>query len=225
MNRFCLWCHKEIIVTFSWSTIVTKPKPKKLCDACVKKTQRLTGDLCQRCGRSSKGICSDCIWWERFFSNNDPLQANKSLYQYNEFMQDVITKWKYRGDYILINAFADDFAKHFSSLKEKDAVAIPIPLSSERLRERGFNQAKQLAQFLPIQTKSILTRTHSEKQAKKTRYERIREANPFSVMQKINKTVILVDDIYTTGATIRHAATVLKDAGCPQIYSYTLIRG
>lgn len=228
MNRYCLWCDEEIVVTFSWESIITKPKPNKLCERCDQEALRLTGDRCSKCGRISLDeICSDCNWWNDYFKDNDPLQYNVSIYQYNNFFQDIITMWKYRGDYILIEAFMNPFKEHYINRFAflNNPVAIPIPLSEERLKERGFNQAEQLALFLPIPIKNILFRNNSEKQAKKSRHERIGEKNPFKIKQKINNPVILVDDIYTTGATIRHAATILKEAGCPHVYSYTLIRG
>src|SRR5690625_1097913 len=78
---------------------------------------------------------------------------------------------------------------------------------------------------LPAENKDILTRIHSEKQSKKTRSERLSADNPFVAAKKVNKPVILVDDIYTTGTTLRHAATLLKEQGCPEVYAYTLIRG
>src|SRR5690606_12881635 len=98
-------------------------------------------------------------------------------------------------------------------------------LSKERLMERGFKQAKMLADFLPIEMVEPLSRVHGEKQSKKTRQERMIAENPFFIKETINKKVILVDDIYTTGTTLRHAATLLKEHGCPEVYSLTLIRG
>ncbi|WP_339213858.1 phosphoribosyltransferase family protein [Ornithinibacillus sp. FSL M8-0202] len=142
-------------------------------------------------------------------------------------MQDIIAKWKYRGDYELGTVFEESyttyFQKAFASIK--NAVIIPIPLSMERLQERCFNQAEMLASFLSLKKMNILSRTHGEKQSKKSRNERIYSENPFILQEKLNNPVILVDDIYTTGTTLRHAAKLLKDAGCPEVYSYTLIRG
>ncbi len=143
-------------------------------------------------------------------------------------MQDVIAKWKYRGDYILGTAFKQDFIRSFSkrfSFLKKEALLVPIPLSKERMHERGFNQAKVLAEFLPRPCEDILTRVDSEKQSKKSREERIYTANPFNLTKIVNKPVILVDDIYTTGTTLRHAGTILKAHGCPEVYALTLIRG
>jgi competence protein ComFC len=158
--------------------------------------------------------------------DKDALANNHSIYAYNDFMQNLIAKWKYRGDYQLGQAFKHPMMDAFShEFLKKKAVAVPIPLSEERLIERGFNQAKMLAHFLPFQSVEALNRVHGEKQSKKTRNERIFTENPFILNTPIKKPVILVDDIYTTGATIRHAAALLKEHGTPEVYSLTLIRG
>lgn len=228
---YCLWCHEEIILDITWKNIVILSKRKHLCHKCEQQLERLEGARCERCSRSSdQSFCADCLWWDQYFQQEnklDPLTFNFSLYSYNEQIQLMITKWKYRGDFVLAKSFEDDFTASFHSMFSTlmDAVAVPIPLSKERLLERGFNQAKVLADFLPIQTKELLSRNHSEKQAKKTRFERVSARNPFFLQKRINKPVILVDDIYTTGATIRHAATLLREQGCPKVYAYTLIRG
>lgn len=160
--------------------------------------------------------------------NEDPLTRNVSIYTYNPLMREIIAKWKYRGDYMLIHMFRhivrDTFLKQFTSIAKK-ALIVPIPLSHDRLLERGFNQAEALAHMLPGSQGNILMRTHSEKQSKKTRVERLSSQNPFAMKKKINKPVILVDDIYTTGMTLRHAAAILRKNGCPVVYAFTLIRG
>ncbi|WP_231784221.1 ComF family protein [Lentibacillus sp. JNUCC-1] len=147
---------------------------------------------------------------------------------YNDFMKDVITKWKYRGDYELGNMFADvfrdAFEKQYSNLK-KDCLIVPVPLSSQRLKERAFNQAEMLARLLPVEPVLAVERLSGEKQSKKSRRERILSKNPFIVTEPINKPVILVDDIYTTGTTLRHIARQLKTNGCPSVYGLTLARG
>jgi|SRR5690625_2586097 len=224
----CLWCDKEIMVEMNWINLFLLPKPQQLCDPCTHKLKLLKGERCERCSRMTKEkVCADCAWWGSQ-DTPDPLVFNYSVYAYNEQMQGMIAKWKYRGDYILADAFKPQFIqsfhKKFAHLKE-DMIAISIPLSTERLQERGFNQAKVLADFLPINHQPLITRVHSEKQSKMSRAERISTKNPFKLGEKVNKNVILVDDIYTTGRTIRHAATLLKEHGCPKVYAYTLIRG
>lgn len=144
-------------------------------------------------------------------------------------MKDVLSTFKFRGDAALVTIFKQTFVgsykKHLSS-QQFDAV-VPIPLSNERLYERGFNQAKLLANFLPLPQLEALQRTHHEKQSKKSRHERLQAAHVFSVDNPSiieNKRILLVDDIYTTGSTIRHAAKQLIQNGASHVSSLTLIR-
>ncbi|PAV31012.1 competence protein [Virgibacillus profundi] len=225
----CLWCNIQIIPEISWKNLFILEAAKQLCAECEEKLELLKGRQCMRCSRiSDKALCADCGWWDDQTDEMDTLAFNYSIFTYNKFMEDMIAKWKYRGDYHLGNAFKERFSRSFTgkfSFLKKDVLVVPIPLSDERLSERAFNQAQMLADFLPAENKSILTRIHGEKQSKKTRYERIFTKNPFVLHESINKPVILVDDIYTTGTTLRHAARLLKDKGCPDVYAYTLIRG
>lgn len=224
----CLWCDEEIILEINWKNIIKLSKPKQLCEKCEKKLEVLRDERCQRCSRMTKQeVCADCEWWTKQ-TDPDPLMFNYSVFTYNEQMQEMIAKWKYRGDFVLAQAFKDHFMDSFHqkfSKMTKDMIIVPIPLSTERLHERGFNQAKVLADFLPMENEELMTRVHNEKQSKLTRTERISSENPFQIKSRINKKVILVDDIYTTGRTLRHAASLLRKHGCPEVYAYTLIRG
>ncbi|MFD1849027.1 ComF family protein [Oceanobacillus bengalensis] len=224
----CLWCDREMIPEISWKNLFQGEKKRILCEMCEGKLQKLIGNRCKRCSRMTVApTCADCKRWERQ-GEMDSIKWNYSIFGYNTFMQDVIAKWKYRGDYLLGNVFKEyviqAFKENFAQLG-KDVVAVPIPLSTEREKERSFNQAKMLAQFLPIEMMDVMSRIHGEKQSKKTRIERIGGQNPFFISERVNKSVILVDDIYTTGTTLRHAATTLKASGSSTVYSLTLIRG
>ncbi|MBM7600533.1 competence protein ComFC [Virgibacillus halotolerans] len=224
----CLWCDRQIIPEINWENIFMLAKPKSLCGECEGKLEYLQGSRCKKCSRlSEEAVCLDCKWWNEH-AERDSIAFNYSIFNYNSFMQDMIAKWKYRGDYVLGTAFKLDlfqvFSKRFAFLKN-EALLVPIPLSEERLRERGFNQAKMLAEFLPLPCEELLTRIHGEKQSKKTRTARISTNNPFKLTKTVNKSVILVDDIYTTGTTLRHAGSLLKAHGCPEVYAFTLIRG
>lgn len=220
----CLWCDEEVIPELSWKNIVLLSEPKSLCESCEEQLNILQGERCIKCSRqSTENICLDCQFWEE----DDPLEFNRSVYSYNPHIRDMIAQWKYRGDYILAHLFKPLFIKTFIeeySFLIKEALLIPIPLSDERIAERGFNQAKVLADFLPLPNKDLLTRVHQEKQAKKNRFERISANNPFIMNERIDQKVILIDDMYTTGATLRQASVVLREQGCPEIHSFTLIR-
>ncbi|HLR62367.1 MAG TPA: ComF family protein [Lentibacillus sp.] len=225
----CLWCDSDMIPELSWKTLFWLSKPKSLCPSCADRLTIIQGKRCGKCSRlSNEEICSDCRWRKLHAPLEDPLICNYSVFAYNETMQEMVSKWKYRGDYSLGKVFKSDyqnaFKQHFSFLA-KETLAVPIPLSDERMTERGFNQAKMLADFLPLKSEDILTRSHSEKQSKKSRRQRITSSNPFHTTYAISTPVLLVDDIYTTGMTLRHAAFVLKKHECPAVYALTLIRG
>ncbi|WP_010098539.1 ComF family protein [Ornithinibacillus scapharcae] len=223
----CLWCNEEIMNEINWSTLVFPTKQKNICKRCEENLAIITGSRCNHCSRQSEiRICNDCLWWKNYNNGKDTIVFNYSIYSYNNDMKEIVAKWKYRGDYELGYLFTHSFGQHFRQKfkSKKDVIAVPIPLSEERMQERGFNQASMLASFLPIQTKELLSRVHNEKQSKKSRNERISSQNPFILKGSINNSVILVDDIYTTGTTIRHAADVLVKSGCPEVFTYTLIR-
>ena len=222
----CLWCDKELILETTWSNLFLPSEKQYLCEKCGSQLELLTGQRCRRCSRITEEIvCSDCQTWES--RGDDPLCLNHSVFAYNERMQEMIAKWKYRGDYILGQAFQKSFLRSFKKKfrQHKKYEVIPIPLSKERIKERGFNQAEMLASFITPNYQQLLTRVHGEKQSKKTRKERMDAKNPFKLTKALNNPVILVDDIYTTGTTLRFAADVLKQSGCPIVYGYTLIRG
>lgn len=222
----CLNCFKRIEDSVHWSNFFKGQEERKLCEACLFNLQKITGARCTYCSRqTNKKVCFDCKRWKQI--HNNYIESNYSIFVYNDFMKDLITKWKYRGDYKIAETFMDEFIEAFKHRFTfiKEPIIVPIPVSEERLRERAFNQAKQLARFLPGERVEALSRKHSEKQSKKKRVERIASENPFLVEGPIYKPVILVDDIYTTGSTLQHAAERLKEKGCPAVYGFTLIRG
>src|SRR5699024_10333533 len=225
----CLWCDQEIVLDLSWTTLLFLRKTSNICKICAEKLEQITGRQCIRCGRmEDKTICDDCRRWKCYYHHNDVLTMNRSIFVYNQMIKEMINRWKYRGDYIvgeLFQSYVEHFYSEYKRLLPKQTIIVPIPLSEQRMKERGFNQAKMLADFFPLPQADILGRMHREKQSKKTKQQRLQSKNPFHQVSKLNKTVLLVDDIYTTGTTLRHAAEILKQNGCPQIYAWTLIRG
>lgn len=227
----CILCNGPIEKSITWLTIVIPSKQKYICPDCESKFTLIHTPICEQCGRTSrKSPCQACHSLAAQFPNR-PLKKSRSIYTYNDFMKGVIANWKYRGDYMIVYVFAHIFRQKFMQYyKEllKQAIITPIPLSTERLRERRFNQAEALGQLLNTnQSQQLLIRTHTEKQSKKSRRERLQSKNPFIIntSKRIKQPVILIDDIYTTGTTLNQAATVLINKGCPAVYAFTLVRG
>lgn len=120
----------------------------------------------------------------------------------------------------------------FSKLDKTNALFVPIPLHSKRLRERGYNQAEILAYDLSkrfmIPTKTMLKRSvQTERQVGKTQKERRENIKgAFKVVNRVEqKTVFLVDDVVTSGATMNEAAKALKRVGVKKVYGIALAHG
>ncbi|WP_338470668.1 ComF family protein [Niallia sp. XMNu-256] len=235
MLDYCLICHTKIIPKIGWQALVAKEKQETLCEACKDKLQEIEGKTCLICGRSFEHLeprfikddhCSDCIRWEEDPEWKGCLEKNESFYMYNGFLQEVIACYKYRGDYILAKIFSEKVLK--ITTQQKADLLVPIPLSQERLHERGFNQAEAILLEAGRTPANILKRTHAEKQSKKSRHERIHVQQVFQLeidAQIDGKTILLIDDIYTTGSTLRHAAKVLVQNGAKSVSSLTIARG
>lgn len=227
----CLLCDQEITHMVSWKNLLMKEQEMSICAECFGKLDRISGDLCQICSRVLSAefrrdmLCLDCHRWEQDPKWQGFLTENQSLFHYNDFMKETIAKFKYRGDY----AIAEAFSSYIKDALEKlafDSIVV-IPLSRERLLERGFNQAEALAITAGQTCIQPITRIHSEKQSKKSRRDRINLPQVFQITDPemvAGQKILLLDDIYTTGSTLRHAAKALKLAGATEIRSLTLAR-
>ncbi len=225
-KELCLYCHTPFEEQVGWAGFLLMKEVDLLCEGCRDQLEPIRGTCCEVCSRplEEKGKCSDCLRWK----DNPPigcaLDSNISLYTYNAFMKEYIARFKYRGDYELGRLFAQEMKK----AAPKADIIIPVPLSEERLAERGFNQARAIGEMAGFQMREGLVRMHSEKQAKMTRRERIARNQVFKLHPDApmftGQTILLVDDIYTTGTTLRQAAHLLKEAGAVRVQSMTIAR-
>ncbi|RHW37339.1 ComF family protein [Neobacillus notoginsengisoli] len=234
-TQLCLLCGGEAEEEESWSSLFSWAKDYCFCKNCMGRLARIDGETCRICGRAFTeneqkfrvgDLCGDCDRWEQDDTWSGLISANVSLYSYNDFLKDIIARFKYRGDYMLAKAFGDEARAAIKKLKPD--VITPIPLSPERLYERGFNQAEAILEQTGFKWNLLLSRVHGEKQSKKSRSERIHVPQVFKLAQLGDLDgcrILLVDDIYTTGSTLRHAAKLLREAGAGDISSFTIARG
>lgn len=113
-------------------------------------------------------------------------------------------------------------------------IVIPVPLHKGRLRERGYNQSEFIAQGisrftgLPILTDGILRTIHTRSQTTLTPEKRlVNMANVFFVPHKQELkgfTIVLVDDVFTTGATLDSCSRVLLESGAKDVFALTIAR-
>ncbi|OLS37834.1 amidophosphoribosyltransferase [Bacillus sp. MRMR6] len=232
-QAYCLVCHEPLRPLIGWKSLFSEEREQHLCLVCDQKLVRLEGEKCRICCRSFQylddkyrrdDLCHDCVRWEEDNEWQGYLDKNHSLYLYNDFLKETMARFKFRGDYVLIKVFAEQIKQLAAKINPTSHV--PIPLSDVRLYERGFNQAEALISEV-FKKDYLLSRLHSEKQSKKSRTERIHLPQVFQLEIIHNlkgAKILLYDDVYTTGSTLRHAAKLLKEAGAASVESITIAR-
>ncbi len=135
--------------------------------------------------------------------------------------------YKYRGDYVLAKALGEILTPPLQAMV-KNWILCPIPLAENRLAERGFNQVSAILHEAALQYQELLIREEGEKQSKRSRVERLNAEQVFHMNEEVNlftdQPILLIDDIYTTGATLNLAAKAFYDKGFKNIESLTVFR-
>src|ERR1700688_4126621 len=203
-------------------------------------TQRLAEPLCAQCGRpivssaAAQGASLPCCHLCR--RRTYDFDFARSLGPYTSPMSRAILMLKY-GEVTPLGGW---FAKHLAGLVELNPeefaadVLVPVPLDPARLRERGYNQAeliaRPLARILGIPFHSYLlvrTRPRPDKLrlTRRERWETVRGAYATREGAKVDKLrVLLVDDVFTTGATLDACSRALKGAGAARVVGLTVAR-
>ncbi|WP_447447913.1 ComF family protein [Streptococcus dentiloxodontae] len=139
-------------------------------------------------------------------------------------MKDYFSHYKFMGDYLLRQVFQDEVISYLKVYLKQGFTLVPVPLSPERMAERGFNQVIGLIGSLPYS--QPFQKIDIAKQSAQDRKGRISSCNPFSLNgnQELPNKILLIDDIYTTGATLHHLVTLLQKSGVTEIESFSLAR-
>jgi len=210
-----------------------------LCKNCENEIVFLQMQCCPNCRRPQKEgrFCHEkcaknfgfdqlivCLKYSK--TNLISKMAIQFKYKFSKEMAEILGK-------IMKHQFAN-FSHNF---KTENTVLIPVPLSAERMKFRGFNQAALLAKYLEknfnrMKFYDCMKRENGgEQQAGKTRRERLMNLenkiyldDGFATFLK-DKNIILIDDIATTGTTLNECSRVLKNAGVKNICCLVLARG
>ena len=204
---------------------------QRICSACVARFAQPQA-RCSTCALQVPAGVSHCGACLR---SPPPLDLCLTAVDYGYPWAQAIAQFKFQADPGWAQALAALVRRTPGASVALDAAdcVLPVPLAAERLRERGFNQALQLARHLaPRKTQArLLLRLHATPaQHTLARAKRLRNLDgafavePLRCHELAGRHVVLVDDVMTTGATLHAAATVLRAAGVLHITALTIAR-
>ena len=198
-----------------------------LCEACWRELPR-NRLACSHCALPLSApalACAFCI------KHAPPFQATVAPLQYQAPLSTLIPRLKFHHDLAAGRLLAELFCRNTLDCDIPDAL-VPVPLHSARLRKRGFDQALELAKMIAKQ-KSILLRSDLLSRSRNTAAQSYLDAsqrrnnlrNAFVVDKRsVPKHIALVDDVMTTGATVRECTNVLLKAGVERVDIWVIAR-
>ena len=211
------------------------PGKTLICAPCRRKIAYTDGPVCYCCGRpladETQEYCRNCAKSSPSFIRNFTWAEYGSFYT-----RRMLSEVKYHGDRQLLDFPCQDFAEKIKKEVQHLGIEVllPVPVYRKRLLLRGYNQAEEIANRLGKALSIPVDRAYlirlSETKAQKMLGQEARALNLFRAFQVSGspgkyRTVMLVDDIYTTGATLNACTAVLKRSGTEKIYTATLAIG
>jgi competence protein ComFC len=194
-----------------------------VCPECYKGIKKLDGHLCAVCFKPLNAeyltTCRECSTEERLFKNVAPAGV------YDGALKGMIHHLKFYNKKKLASVLAEFIVENVcgSAIKWADVI-VPVPLSRNVLAQRGYNQTALIAQDLAKKysvefSEAVLKTKETEPQNKLDRKERLKNLKGvFLVSLPVaGKKVLVVDDVYTTGATMNEMARVLLGAGAMEV--------
>lgn len=199
-----------------------------LCDDCLKTLPFVKGNTCQKCGIeiSSGHICIECK------NSNHIFEKCYSIFLYSGRVRSEIVSLKQNKRKVVAKVFGHIVSEYISKLNIDFDIVVPIPIHENRLKERGFNQSGLLLNEYSQKSGKVQTdilfrikdTPHQTGLDKAHRESNLSGAFKVSKAKVKNKTILLFDDIFTTGATLDECARVLQKAGAKKVFALCLAR-
>ncbi len=198
------------------------------CDDCVGRLRWIFRPICDICGRALKGdqsLCFPCM-------KQPPKLHTRAALFYGPPLSSAIHRLKYHGDVQLADNLGKLLSQSWREWRDEIAVDVvmPVPLHPQRLQQRGFNQAEQLAAVLcrdyqlALETNSLFRTRNTLPQRSLGARRRVGNVkSAFTVVAEVQGVdILLVDDVVTTGSTLLACAHALLDEGANSVTAFCL---
>ena len=209
---------------------------KYICPDCEALIKKIVPPSCSKCSKpidfnTSTNLCPDCSSYENHF------ELSKSPFAYEGLIKKGIYNFKYYNKPYFYKFFGNCLFNYMKSINYADFdYILSVPLHASKMRKRGYNQSELLAKYLSVKLSipyvDALKRTKKTlKQSEQTKEERRKNLkNAFVVKKRTNteciknSSVLLVDDVYTTGSTADECSIALLEYGVGKVYVITIAR-
>lgn len=213
---------------------ITEDKINYICRHCKDKIHLIEEPRCMKCSKpimnEETEYCYDCEKSDFHF------RKGKAVWVYDQYMKQSIGAFKYHGRKEYAKFYGKVMAEQYGNwVRGLNADAlIPIPLHKQKKKVRGFNQAELVANEMsrllgiPVITDVLFRERYTKPQKQLNNIERYRNLTKAFAVKNNNfhlKSVILIDDIYTTGSTIEACANVLMEHGVKEVYFLSICIG
>lgn len=188
----------------------------------------LNGTLCHICGlpQDSAGLCEACLDEKPHF------RSLRAWTVFEEPVKSALHRLKYKKDRSLGDALAAEMLPFACALGWGIDMLVPVPLGRRRMRERGYNQVAMIARPLAMgmgwqyAPRALARRKETRSQVGLGRRDRRTNVHgAFEARLKVSeKTILIMDDVSTTGSTLSAAADALYQSGARDVYALTVAR-
>jgi ComF family protein len=212
------------------SAPLARPLAGPICEACWLGVAHLMPPLCVRCGDGLLGWQDPSPECPRCRTHQPVLSLARSAGAYEGALREIVHAFKFRRRRALAAPLAALVREAAGEVIAAADVAVPVPLHPIRALQRGFNQADDLARRLGLPVRRPLWRVRHRppqsrlsEDARLAGVRRVFVAAPSARLLR-NRSVLLVDDVMTTGATLEACARVLLEAGVRRVSAVTVAR-
>ncbi len=216
---------------------------ESLCPSCIEGLSFIKEPFCKTCGETFEGNISSEFVCPNCHNISFAFTFARAALEARGYARELAHRFKYQRRFHLAHSFAHllqevmETDPRLNQLQTKELIVIPVPLHWWRRQTRTANQAYEIARAFSKLTgypllDALIRKRHTQTQTQLTRKERLKNLKgAFSLREKhrehlTHKTILLIDDVFTTGSTAHECASVLKkETQIKEIITLTLLRG